>query len=410
MQAATLPLVLPEPAQAAPEAAHDAALDQREAWEGFSREVAGGDGTWESYLGLEGIDCAACSLVIEQALLPLPGVRSVEVNGATATARVVWQPSQGRPSQWLAALRRAGYRGWPTSGQLEAATRRQAQRQLLWRWLVAGFCMMQVMMYAAPAYIAGPGEMTADVTALLRWASWLLTLPVLLFSCRPFFTSAWRDVTHGRIGMDVPVAAGILLAFGASTAATFDPTGPLGGEVWYDSLTMFVFFLLSGRLLEQRLRERTAGSLEALVRRLPSTVERQSANGAFVRVAASALHVGDRIRVLPGEAIPADGTVLDGASRVDEALLTGESAPLARAAGDVVIAGSHNLSGPLLVRVERLGADTRFAGIVALMERASVDKPRLARLADRIAGPFLAAVLVAAVLAAAWWWPHDRAH
>ncbi|NUO71873.1 MAG: cation-translocating P-type ATPase, partial [Frateuria sp.] len=221
MQAATLPLVLPEPAPAAPEAAHDAALDEREAWEGFSRQVSGAEGTWESYLGLEGIDCAACSLAIEQGLLPLPGVRSVEVNGATATARVVWEPSQGRPSQWLAALRRAGYRGWPTSGQLEAAARRQARRQLLWRWLVAGFCMMQVMMYAAPAYLAGPGEMTADVVALLRWASWLLTLPVLLFSCRPFFTSAWRDVTHARIGMDVPVAAGILLAFGASTAATF---------------------------------------------------------------------------------------------------------------------------------------------------------------------------------------------
>jgi len=157
MQAATLPLALPERADAVPEAAHDAALDAREAWEGFSRQLAGGEGTWESYLGLEGIDCAGCSLLIEQALLPLPGVRSVEVNGATATARIVWQPPLGRPSQWLAALRRAGYRGWPTSGQLEAARRRQAQRQLLWRWLVAGFCMMQVMMYAAPAYLAGPG-------------------------------------------------------------------------------------------------------------------------------------------------------------------------------------------------------------------------------------------------------------
>src|SRR6476469_5790129 len=163
MQAATLPLAVPSPADAEPGAAHDAALDEREAWDGFSRPVEGAEGTWESYLGLDGIDCAGCSLVIEQALLPLPGVRSVEVNGAAATARVVWQPSKGRPSQWLAALRRTGYRGWPTSGQLQAATRRQAQRQLLWRWLVAGFCMMQVMMYAAPAYLAGPGEMTADV-------------------------------------------------------------------------------------------------------------------------------------------------------------------------------------------------------------------------------------------------------
>jgi Cu2+-exporting ATPase len=173
---------------------------------------------------------------------------------------------------------------------------------------------------------------------------------------------------------------------------------------------MFVFFLLSGRLLEQRLRDRTAGSLEALMRRLPATVERQLADGGFERVAVRRLRVGDRVRVVAGEAFPADGTVLDGRSQVDEALLTGESRPVVRAPGDLVIAGSHNLAGPLLVRVDRTGDDTRYAGIVSLMERASVDKPRLARLADRIAGPFLLAVMAAAAAAAWWWWPKGEGH
>ncbi len=409
MQAATLSPTLPVGAPEPP-ADRVAALDEPAEWETFSRPLPGQDGQWESYLAIDGMYCPACSLNIEQALGGLPGVCGVDVNGATATARVVWSPEQGRPSQWLRALQRAGYSGLPASDQLAAAPRRQAQRVLLWRWLVAGFCMMQVMMYATPAYVAGPGEITPDMLALLRWASWLLTLPVLLFSCGPFFGSAWRDLRAARIGMDVPVALGILIAFGASSAATFDPQGPLGAEVWFDSVTMFVFFLLSGRLLEQRLRDRTAGSLEALMRRLPETVERLRADDEAERVPVRRLAAGDRIRLHAGEVFPADGTVLAGASRVDEALLTGESTPLARSVGDTVIAGSHNLSGTLEVRIDRVGEATRYAEIVALMERASVEKPRLARLADRIASPFLAAVLLAAGAAAWWWWPQGPAH
>lgn len=419
MQSATLPVV---PANAGapgfrnPEAPDSrrgndgSILDTPAEWQAFSRELRGEPGTWESYLAIEGIYCAGCSLTIEDALAGLPGVRSVEVNGATAIARITWVPGPGRPSQWLRALERAGYRGLPAGDQLAAAPRRQAQRLLLWRWLVAGFCMMQVMMYAVPAYVAEPGEMTGDVAALLRWAAWLLTLPVLLFSCRPFFASAWRDLRNARIGMDVPVSLGILIAFLASTAATFDPGGPLGGEVWYDSVTMFVFFLLSGRLLEQRLRDRTAGALEALVRRLPETVERVAADGSPERIPVRQVAAGDTLRIRAGEVFPADGRVLEGDTHVDEALLTGESKPLRRGAGDAVVAGSANLGGTVLVAAERTGDATRFGQIVQLMERASVEKPGLARLADRIATPFLVAVVLAAAGAAAWWWPQGPGH
>ncbi len=391
-------------------AARRAALDDPAEWTGFSRPVAGRDGWWESYLSISGMYCAACSLSVEQALCGLPGVEGVQVNGATATARLQWQDGVSRPTAWVDALQRAGYGALPAGDMLAAAPRLQAQRLLLWRWLVAGFCMMQVMMYATPAYVAAPGEITPDMVALLRWASWVLTLPVLLFSCTPFFSSALRDLRRRRVGMDVPVALGILIAFGASSAATFDPASSWGAEVWYDSVTMFVFFLLSGRLLEQRLRDRTAGSLEALMRRLPDSVERQGDDGGFARVAVRRLRAGDLIRVLPGEVIPADGLVMAGEGRVDEALLTGESTALLRAAGSAVIAGSHNLTGTLLVQVGRAGPDTRYAAMVALMEQASVQKPAMAQLADRIASPFLLLVLVAAAVSAAWWWPADPAH
>jgi P-type Cu2+ transporter len=412
MQAATLPSAFAGPPADGRAAAPDAmaALDERAEWETFSRPVRGREGVWESYLAIEGMYCPGCSLTIEQALQGLPGVHEVQVSGATATARLVWSPQHGRPSQWLQALQRAGYRGLPAGDQLAAVPRRQAQRMLLWRWLVAGFCMMQVMMYAFPAYVAAPGEMTDDVAALLRWAAWLLTLPVLLFSCRPFFASAWRDVRHARIGMDVPVALGILIAFGASTAATFDAQGPLGAEVWYDSVTMFVFFLLSGRLLEQRLRDRTAGALETLMRRLPDTVERIAADGSSERIPVRRVRTGDRIRLHAGEVFPADGSIAQGETQVDEALLTGESTPIARRVGDAVIAGSANLGGTVVVAVERTGDATRYGQIVALMERASVEKPAIARLADRFASPFLGAVLLAAAAAAWWWWPQGPGH
>ena len=321
-----------------------AALDDPAEWSGFGRALDAASGRWESYLAIEGMHCPACALVIEDTLQGLPGVREVQVNGANASARVVWSAAEGRPSQWLAALQRAGYGALPAGDLLAAGPRRAAQRKLLWRWLVAGFCMMQVMMYATPAYLAGPGEMTDDISNLLRWASWLLTLPVLLFSSQPFFAGAWRDLRHGRVGMDVPVALGIGVAFLASSASTFDPQGPLGQEVWYDSVTMFVFFLLSGRLLEQRVRDRTAGALEALVRRLPETAQRERADGSCETVAVRSLRPGDCIRVRPGQVLPADGTVLEGSGQVDEALLTGESTPVTRAAGDAVAAAQEAMA------------------------------------------------------------------
>ena len=265
-------------------------------------------------------------------------------------------------------------------------------------------------MYAYPAYVAAPGDLTAEMEQLLRWASWVLTLPVILFSCGPFFSSAWRDVLNRRVSMDLPVAIGMLITFVVSTAGTFEPQGTFGKEVYFDSLTMFVFFLLAGRWLELRLRDRTAGALEALMNRLPDSIDRQCADGTFEPVAVRRLQVGDVIRVLPGQTFPADGVVLQGDTQVDEALLTGESRPVSRSAGGLVIAGSHNLSSVVQVRVERVGAQTRFSEIVGLMESASTTKPPIAQLADRIAKPFLIGVLLAAGLACAYWWPSDPGH
>jgi Cu2+-exporting ATPase len=399
-------------------AAQTSLLDEPQEWSAFGRACGpvGQDAAnplatpWESHVVLEGMHCAACALTIEDALKAVPGVQQADVSAATRRARVVWNPTKVLPSQWMAAVQHAGYRALPAMDALAREQRLRESRRALWRWLVAGFCMMQVMMYAWPAYVAQPGDLTAEMEHLLRWASWVITLPVVVFSCGPFFSSALRDVRLRRVSMDLPVALGMAITFVVSSAGTFDMDGIFGKEVYYDSLTMFVFFLLTGRWLELRLRDRTAGALEAVMNRLPDSVERRTGDGSFARVATRRLAVGDTIRVLAGEAFPADGRITVGSTHVDEALLTGESTPVARGEGSAVTAGSYNLHSPVEVLIESTGEHTRFAQIVALMESASLQKPRLAQLADRMARPFLWAVLAAAVVAAAWWWPTDPGH
>jgi len=356
-----------------------------------------GQTTAESVLMVQGMYCAACADTVECALQGLPGVHSAQVHAATRRLTLRWDPASTRMSELAQIVGRTGYRLLPMQQAMSISERLRETRQMLWRLFVAGFCMMQVMMYAWPAYVAEPGEMPPDIDQLLRWASWVLSVPVVTFASGPFFRSAWRDLRQGRIGMDTPVSIGILVTFLVSSAATFDPTGLWGHEVWFDSLTMFVFFLLGGRYLELKARDRTAGALDALMNRLPEVCDRQRKDGSFESVSVRRLGTGDLVRVQAGQAFPGDGLIECESATVDEALLTGESLPLTRLRGEPVVAGSFNLAGPVLMRIERLGRDTRFAQIVSLMEKASTEKPRLAILADRIAAPFLVVVVLGAL-------------
>ncbi|MEC5384877.1 cation-translocating P-type ATPase [Uliginosibacterium sp. H3] len=377
------------------------ALDVAEVQAQFSRPT-GTPHQIESWLLVEGMTCTSCAQGIERRLAARPGVISVDVNAAAGRARLVWDAQQVRLSTLFADIAALDYRPFPVQQIGTDLTRRDERRKALWRLFVAGFCMMQVMMYAAPAYFAEPGDLTPDMERLLKWASCVMSLPVLLFAATPFFSSAWRDLQARRVGMDVPVALGIVITFVASTASLLHP----GGEAYFDSLTMFVFFLLGGRYLETLARGKAASSLESLTTRLPDSVERFDdwpTAHAGEHVVLHQLRVGDVLRVAVGQAFPADGVVLAGSSAVDEALLTGEARPIARQAGDAVVAGSYNLEAPLVMRVERLGAQSRFGEIVALMARAASEKPRLAALADRYASSFLIAVLLLAALAGIAW-------
>ncbi len=388
-------------------------LDDPQEWTSFGKpygEHVGAGATpedvevWESQVVLDGMYCSTCALTIEDALRAVPGVQQVEVSAAAKRAKVVWLPSQVLPSQWIKAIEKAGYKAVPANDALARELRQAQHRKALWRWLLATFCMMQVMMYAWPSYSANPDDLLMEYERLLRWASWVICIPMLIFACGPFFSGAWRDLKQRRVSMDMPVALGMIITFVVSSIGTFAPEGVFGKEVFYDSLTMFVCFLLTGRWLEVRLRDRTAGALDAVLNRLPDSVELRQRDGAFARVPLRKIGQGDVLRILPGEAFPADGVILVGRTQADEALLTGESRPVSRGVGERVIAGSYNLTAPVELQVEHIGDQTKFAQIVDLMESASTQKPRLAQLADKVAAPFLVVVLVLAAAAAMYWW------
>ena len=361
-------------------------------------EEADGQRHAESAFQLSGMYCAACAGIIESALAAVPGVEEASVNSASRRAMVRWNPAQTSPSVMVRAIRGAGYDAVPDAAASARELRRKERRQALWRVFVASFCAMQVMMFATPSYVAHGGELAPDLRQLLNWASWLVSIPVMAFSAGPFFKGAWASLRARRIGMDIPVALGLLVTFVASSGATFDPQGPFGHEVYFDSLTMFVSFLLAGRFLEMSARHRAAEALEDTLSRMPETALRLTGQGDAVEtVSVLRLVKGDRVRVPVGAAFPADGPLEEGRTQADESLLTGESRPVEKRAGDEVVAGSVNLSAPVTMRVERVGADTRHEAIVAMMRDAMSQRPALARWADAWAGPFLWTVLALAL-------------
>jgi len=359
----------------------------------------------EASLILEGIVCAACVWLNERHVKALPGVLDFSINYSNHRARLRWDNQRIRLSEILEAISAIGYHAHPFDAGRQEQLYRQERKNALRRLAVAGLGMMQVMMLAVALYAGEDEGMREGLRNFLRWVSLLLTVPVILYSAESFFTSAWRQLRRRQLGMDVPVSLAIGAAFLASAWATVSG----GGEIYFDSVTMFTFFLLAGRFLEMGARHRAGQASEELVKILPATAARLTDAGEE-RVPVADLAKGDRVLVRPGESVPADGRIIDGRSSVDESLLTGESLPQLRNAGDLLVGGSVNNESPLVMRIERVGEETVLSAIVRLLDRAQTEKPSLARSADRVAGWFVGGLLVVACLVAWWWWLHDPAH
>ncbi|WP_293762664.1 heavy metal translocating P-type ATPase [uncultured Aquitalea sp.] len=357
----------------------------------------------EAALMLEGITCAACVWLNEQHIRQLPGVVEVDINYTSHRARVRWDNKQLKLSQILQAIGDIGYRAHPYDAERLEAMNQKERKQAINRLWAAGLSMMQVMMYAVPIYLAPDGDIAPDFLWLLHWASFILTLPVMLYSAVPFYRATWRDLKTGRVGMDTPVTIGILTAFFASFWALIHKI-PHG--VFFDSVSMFVFLLLGGRYLEGIARRKAGEATESLVKLIPAFAHKLDgwpADRSASEATVASLAIGDVILIKPGETVPVDGEVLEGSGSANESLLTGESRPLEKQAGSEVIAGSVNASSPLIVRVTQTGQETRLAGIVRLLDKALAEKPRLAVAADRFASWFVALLLIAAAASYIGW-------
>jgi Cu2+-exporting ATPase len=374
-----------------------AAYDRPELVERLTR--AEPDGARSITVLLEGLRCAACGWLADKALSLQSGVLDVSVNPATARARLVWKPSKVRLGDLLRVLERVGLRPHPLAGEPSEQLALLERRDALKRLAVAGFGNMQVMMFAVPLYFGEATGMDPTMREYMRLVSMLVSIPVALYAGWPFYRGAWMALRARGISMDVPVSLGIILAFVASVWNALTGTG----DVYFDSVTMFVFFLGLGRYIEMVARHRAGSVADALARLAPMTARRVRA-GITEDVQAMEIAVGDELVVRAGEVFAADGVVLDGDGRVDESMLTGESNAIAKPPGARVHQGTHNLATPMRVCVTAVAGNTVLSGIVALLERAQAERPRLAKAADRAAAWFLSRILVGAAIVFAVWW------
>lgn len=351
----------------------------------------------------DGMRCAACAWLVDRALRREAGVLDISANAVTGRIRIAWDPARVVLSALLERIAALGYRPYLSGGEAGEQARRAERNRWLLRLGLAGLGAMQAMMFAEALYLDFNNEMPVATRDFFRWVTLLVSTPVVFWAGWPFIAGMLRELRGRRLGMDTLVASATLLAYGASLVETLRG----GTHVWFDAAVMFVFFLLAARMLEQRARNIASAQVDALARARPVIAIRELADGSREAVPVAALRVDDVVRIAAGDVLPADGNLLDGEASFEEALLTGESTPVRKQAGAEVFAGTVCREHPARVHVRRVGADTRLSQLARLVEHAQAHRPPLARLADRIAGHFVVALLLAALLVWLGWRIHD---
>ncbi len=375
-----------------------AMFDNNEVQESFV--VASENDTKTADLLLDGITCAACVWLIEKYLFSFKGVKKVSVNVVTHQCTLVWDIQLQPLSLLMRALEKIGYRPHPFTQKHQQQQQQSQQRTLLLRLGLAGFGMMQVGMVAIALYAGEFQGIESNLQQLLRWLSLLVATPVVLFSAQPFWMGAWRSLKRQYLTMDVPVSLAIILAYLTSFWATVSASG----EVYFDSIAMFTFFLLLGRYLEMRLRYQNQQLSGMATQLLPISVITVDDDTNECQIPLVELQMGQRVRIVSGDTIPCDGLVISGKSAVVESLLTGEVMPVSKLVGDNVIAGTVNTDGTLIIEATAVGSRTRLSMISQLVQHAEQSKPAVQMLADRVASYFVAVVLISAAIVFIYWW------
>ncbi|MBE3760939.1 cadmium-translocating P-type ATPase [Vibrio parahaemolyticus] len=362
-----------------------------------SEFVRNHDNVSEVTLSLEGVSCAACAWLIEKQVSSAKGLVSIRVNTTTNRALLAWDKTQVKLSELLSVIHKLGYKAAPFEADKQEASYHRMMKQYLYRLGIAGLATMQVMMLAVALYLEVFGDLEPEFKNYFRWVSLIFATPVLLYSALPFYLNAWRSIKGRTLGMDVPVSIALIFAYVASLVATVTEQG----EVFFESISMFTFFLLVGRFLEMRARRKAAAASGNLLKLIPAIAT--TLDGEQIPV--KTLKIGDRIRVLPGEHIPADGKVISGRIHIDESMLTGESVHVVKKEGDAVYAGTLNGDESFELEVTNSKADSMISNIVRLQDEAQHSKPKIAEVADVVARYFVGVILI--ISAGTWFYWHQ---
>jgi P-type Cu2+ transporter len=357
---------------------------------------------------IDGVTCNACLWLAESALRRVSGVTSATVNYVTHRAEVKWIENKTTLASIIDSVTRVGLRAMPVAAVERQVSRARERRTLFIQLGVALLAMMQVMMFTVPLYFTAAEDISHEAQRLMQWASLLLTLPVVLYSAKPFWQGALRDLRTRHLSMDAPVALAIASTFATSLWSLF--TGQ--GALYFDSISMFVFLLLASRYLESSIRDRALGRIERLTNAVPAVAAQLIGypnSGESVEITSAALKAGDIILVPTGQIIAADAVLLEGAGEVDEAIITGESRPVKLGVGSKLIGGTLNLGSPLIARVMCVGAASTLASIARLAERSLGERPQLTALTDRVARIVAPALILLACLAGVVWFFIDSA-
>jgi len=354
----------------------------------------------EITLTVQGITCAACAWLIEKKLRTLPGLIFINVNTSLNRVTIRWDNGQLQLSKILKEIQYIGYQAYPFQINQQEIIYTKLAKSYLQRIGLAGLATMQVMMFAIALYGNFFSSMEAQFTQYFRWVSLIFATPVLLYSAQPFYLNAWRNIRNKTLGMDIPISIALIGAYSASAYATIVGTG----EVFFESVSMFTFLLLLGRLLELKARQKAIEISSNLLRLIPAMATLISSNSEETSlIPAKSLKINDIILVKAGSIIPSDGVIIDGESDIEESMLTGEHLPIKKQQKSSVFAGTMNITSPLRISITKTLQNSLIAEIIELQDMAQQNKPRIEILADKVSRYFVGTLLIVATITYIAW-------